>query len=149
VHRISNAALPLVAYLDTSAFKLFSLDVGLLSAMAGLTKQTILLGNSIFSEFKGSLAEQFVLQQLKNRQDTQVFYWSSETSRGELDFVIQFNDRIIPIEVKAEENLKAKSLKSFYEKFNPAVSVRISTSDYRKESWLVNIPLYAIDSYPF
>jgi hypothetical protein len=149
IERISKAALPLVAYQDTSAFKLYILDVGLLSAMGGLTKQTILLGNSIFSEFKGSLAEQFVLQHLKIRQNVQIYYWSSDTARAELDFVIQNNDRIIPIEVKAEENLKAKSLKSFYEKFSPTLSVRISMSDYRKESWLVNVPLYAIDTFPF
>jgi hypothetical protein len=149
VQRISKAAIPLVAYQDTSAFKLFILDVGLLSAMGGLTIQTILLGNSIFSEFKGALAEQFVLQHLKTRQFFQVFYWSSDTSLGELDFVIQNNDRVIPVEVKAEENLKAKSLKSFFEKFNPTISVRTSMSDYRKESWLVNVPLYAIDSFSF
>ena len=149
IQRISKAAIPLVAYQDTSAFKLFILDVGLLSALGGLTKQTILLGNSIFSEFKGALAEQFVLQHLKTRHFFQVFYWSSDTSTGELDFVIQNNDRVIPIEVKAEENLKAKSLKSFFEKFNPTMSVRTSMSDYRKESWLVNVPLYAIDSFPF
>ena len=149
IQRISKAAIPLVAYQDTSAFKLFILDVGLLSAMGGLTKQTILQGNSIFSEFKGALAEQFVLQHLKSRQFIQVFYWSSDTSRGELDFVIQNNDRVIPIEVKAEENLKAKSLKSFFEKFNPTMSVRTSMSDYHKETWLTNVPLYAIDSFPF
>lgn len=149
IERISKAALPLVAYQDTSAFKLYILDVGLLSAMGGLTQQTILMGNSIFSEFKGALAEQFVLQHLKIRQNVQVYYWSSDTARAELDFVIQNNDRIIPIEVKAEENLKAKSLKSFYEKFSPTLSVRTSMSDYRKESWLVNVPLYAIDTFPF
>ena len=149
IERISKAALPLVAYQDTSAFKLFILDVGLLSAMGGLTKQTILQGNSIFNEFKGALAEQFVLQHLKIRLNLPVYYWSSDTARAELDFVIQNNDRIIPIEVKAEENLKAKSLKSFYEKFSPTLSVRTSMSDYRKESWLVNVPLYAIDTFPF
>jgi hypothetical protein len=149
IQRISKSAVPLVAYQDLSAFKLFILDVGLLSAMGNLTKQTILQGNSIFSEFKGALAEQFVLQHLKTRQFIQVFYWSSDTSTGELDFVIQSNDQVIPIEVKAEENLQAKSLKSFHQKFNPTISVRTSMSDYRKESWLVNVPLYAIDSFPF
>ncbi|MCX6279927.1 MAG: ATP-binding protein [Bacteroidetes bacterium] len=149
IQRVSKAAIPLVAYQDSSAFKLYILDVGLLSAMGGLTKQTILQGNSIFSEFKGALAEQFVLQHLKTRQNVQVFYWSSDTSRGELDFVIQANDRVIPIEVKAAENLKAKSLKFFFEKFNPTMSVRTSMSDYRKESWLTNVPLYAFDSFLF
>ncbi|MCX6250828.1 MAG: DUF4143 domain-containing protein [Bacteroidetes bacterium] len=149
IQRISKAAIPLVAYQDPSAFKLFILDVGLLSAMGGLTKQTILQGNSIFSEFKGALAEQFVLQHLKTRQFIQVFYWSSDTSTGELDFVIQSNDHVIPIEVKAEENLQAKSLKSFHQKFNPTISVRTSMSDYRKETWLISVPLYAFDSFPF
>ena len=115
--------------------------------MGGLTTQTILQGNSIFSEFKGSLAEQFVMQHLCTRPEIQIFYWSSDTSRGELDFVIQSNDQIIPIEVKAEENLKAKSLKSFNEKFRPRVSVRTSMADYRKESWMINVPLYAFDSF--
>lgn len=149
IQRISKADLPLVAYQDVSAFKLFILDVGLLSAIGGLTRQTILQGNSIFSEFKGSLAEQFVLQHLKIRQNVQVYYWSSDTARAELDFVIQNNDRIIPIEVKAEENLKAKSLKSFCEKFNPSISVRTSMSDYREDGWLTNIPLYAFESFSF
>ena len=149
IQRISKPAIPLVAYQDTSAFKLFILDVGLLSAMGGLTKQTILQGNSIFSEFKGALAEQFVLQHFKTRQDDKVFYWSSDTSQAELDFVIQNNDQVIPIEVKAEENLKAKSLKSFYEKFNPKIAVRTSMSDYRDDGWLVNVPLYALESFRF
>ena len=147
IQRISKPAIPLVAYQDNSAFKLFILDVGLLSAMGGLTKQTILQGNSIFSEFKGALAEQFVLQHFKIRLDDKVFYWSSDTSQAELDFVIQNNDQVIPIEVKAEENLKAKSLKSFYEKFNPKIAVRTSMSDYRDDGWLVNVPLYALESF--
>lgn len=147
IQRISKAALPLVAYQDVSAFKLFILDVGLLSAIGGLTKQTILQGNSIFSEFNGSLAEQFVLQHLKIRQNVQVYYWSSDTARAELDFVIQNNDLIIPIEVKAEENLKAKSLKSFYEKFSPSISVRTSMSDYRDDGWFVNVPLYTFENF--
>ena len=149
IQRISKPAIPLVAYQDNSAFKLFILDVGLLSAMGGLTKQTILQGNSIFSEFKGALAEQFVLQHFKTRLDDKVFYWSSDTSQAELDFVIQNNDQVIPIEVKAEENLKAKSLKSFYEKFNPKIPIRTSMSDYRDDGWLVNVPLYALESFQF
>ena len=149
IERISKPTIPLVAYQDNSAFKLFILDVGLLSAMGGLTKQTILQGNSIFSEFKGALAEQFVLQHFKTRLDDKVFYWSSDTSQAELDFVVQNNDQVIPIEVKAEENLKAKSLKSFYEKFNPKIAVRTSMSDYRDDGWLVNVPLYALESFRF
>ena len=149
IHRISKPAIPLVSYLDLSAFKLYVLDVGLLSAMGDLTKQTLLMGNSIFNEFKGALTEQFVLQHLKSRKDLQIFYWSSDTSVAELDFVIQWHGNVIPIEVKAEENLKAKSLKSFHQKFSPVNSIRTSMADYRKEDWLTNVPLYAFDSFPF
>ena len=149
IHRISKPAIPLVSYMDLSAFKLYVLDVGLLSAMGDLTKQTLLMGNSIFNEFKGALTEQFVLQHLKFRKDLQIFYWSSDTSVAELDFVIQWNGKVIPIEVKAEENLQAKSLKSFHQKFSPLSSIRTSMADYRKEDWLTNVPLYAFDTFSF
>jgi predicted AAA+ superfamily ATPase len=149
VPRISKAAFPLAAYEDVSAFKIFILDCGLLAAMGGLSQHTILEGNKIFSEFKGALAEQYVLQHLKLRPEVQIFYWSSDTSRAELDFVIQDGERIIPVEVKAEENLQAKSLKSFYQKFGPDTSLRISMSNYRKDEWLTNVPLYALEASAF
>jgi predicted AAA+ superfamily ATPase len=149
VHRISNPSVPLVSYMDLAAFKLFVVDVGLLSAMGSIDLHTLLEGNSIFSEFKGAITEQFVLQHLKTRKRMEVFYWSSESSIAEIDFVIQWNGRIIPIEVKAEENLQAKSLKSYYNKFTPTTAIRTSMADYRKESWLTNVPLYAIDSFSF
>ncbi|MCX6244316.1 MAG: ATP-binding protein [Bacteroidetes bacterium] len=149
IHRISKPSIPLISYLDLTAFKLFVLDVGLLSAMGDLTKQTLLMGNSIFNEFKGALTEQYVLQHLKSLKDVQIFYWSSDTATAEVDFVIQWNGKIIPIEVKAEENLQAKSLKSFHQKFSPPISIRTSMADYRKESWLTNVPLYAFDSFSF
>ena len=149
IHRISKPSIPLISYLDLTAFKLFVLDVGLLSAMGDLTKQTLLMGNSIFNEFKGALTEQYVLQHLKSLKDVQIFYWSSDTATAELDFVIQWNGKIIPIEVKAEENLQAKSLKSFHQKFSPPISIRTSMADYRKENWLTNVPLYAFDSFSF
>ncbi len=146
VHRITKPSIPLRSYVDLGAFKLFLLDIGLLTAMGKLDIQTILEGNSLFSEFKGSLTEQFVLQQLMARKGSEVFYWSSDTSQAEVDFVIQSEDGVIPIEVKAEENLKAKSLISYSQKFSPARSIRTSMADYREESWMTNIPLYAIES---
>jgi hypothetical protein len=145
VHRISKPAMPLASYKDISAFKLFLLDVGLLAAMGDLDSKTLLAGNEIFLEFKGSLTEQYVFQQLRTKLDSGVFYWTSGTSSAEVDFVIQWKDKIIPVEVKAEENLQAKSLKSYHQQYKPEISIRTSMSDYRQESWLVNIPLYAID----
>ena len=143
-HRIAKPGIPLKAYEDFGAFKLFICDVGLLAAMSELPAKAIIEGNSIFEEFKGSLTEQFVFQQMRTLIDTNIFYWSSEKSRAEIDFIVQYNDSIIPIEVKSEENLMAKSLKFFHQKYPQTKPVRTSMSDFRKEDWLTNIPLYAI-----
>ena len=145
VERISKPGLPLKAYMDLSAFKIYLSDVGLLSAMGELSVQAIVDGNRIFTEFKGALTEQFVLQQLISQLGLHAYYYSAEKSRGEVDFLVQGNSSIIPIEVKAEENLQAKSLKAFVEKYHPKYAVRTSMSDYREETWLINIPLYHID----
>ncbi len=144
VHRIVKPGLPLKAYEDFSAFKLFVVDVGLLGAMTGLSAKTIIEGNRIFEEFKGSLTEQFVMQQLRFSYGSEIFYWSAEKSRGEIDFIVQNDEEIIPIEVKAEENLKAKSLKSFFQKYVQTKPVRLSMSDFREENWMTNLPLYAV-----
>lgn len=144
VNRVNDCKVPLSAYQDFSAFKLYILDVGLLCAMANLDAKTILEGNDIFVEFKGALTEQFVLNELKANVTTTVFYWSSEKSNAEIDYIIQLDGNNIPIEVKANENLQAKSLKSFVERYNTKINVRTSMSNYRKEEWLVNIPLYLI-----
>lgn len=145
VSRVSKPSIPLKAYADFSAFKLFLVDIGLLSAMCNIDVKTLLKGNAIFEEFKGAITEQFVLQQLVAEKNFNVYYWSAEKSTAEIDFLIQYKDRIIPIEVKAEENLQAKSLKMFCQKYNPQQAIRTSMSDYRKESWLINVPLYAIN----
>jgi predicted AAA+ superfamily ATPase len=145
VNRVSKPGLPLKAYLDNNAFKLFVLDVGLLSAMSGLDLKSLLDGNQFFEEFKGSLTEQFVLQQLIINKELTPFYWSAEKSNGEVDFVFQYEMDIIPLEVKASENLQAKSLKNYCLRFKPKYAVRTSLSDYRKEDWLTNVPLYAIN----
>ena len=138
---------PLRAYQDFQAFKLFVVDVGLLGAMAGLNTKLLLEGNRMFEEFKGALTEQYVLQQLVTDEENDIFYWSSDTAKAEIDFLIQNEDRIVPLEVKAEENLQAKSLRSFYNKFHPDLSVRTSMSDYREQEWMVNIPLYQIGNH--
>ena len=145
VSRVNTANIPLRAYEDLKAFKLFLVDVGLLGCMAGLRQHTLLDGNDLFVEFKGALTEQYVCQQLKTIEDLDVYYYTNDRGSCEVDFVIDTGERIVPVEVKAEINLRAKSLKTYREKFSPTVSVRTSMADYKKEEWLVNLPLYAID----
>lgn len=146
VNRTKKGLHPLSAYEDFSAFKLFLLDVGLLGAMCELPPSALLNKNSIFTDYKGALTEQFVFQQLRLNKCNKIFYWSAENSQGEIDFLVQNNDEIIPIEVKAEENLQAKSLKCFIER-NPSLhGVRLSMSSYREQSWMSNFPLYATET---
>lgn len=147
VNRTTKPAIPLKAYEDFGAFKLFVSDVGLLACMAELDVKSLLENNVIFEEFKGALTEQYVLQQLIANPKLSIYYWSSEQSTAEIDFLIQQNGDVIPIEVKAAENLRAKSLKSFVEKYHPGVAIRTSMSDFREEPWMVNVPLYAIGIY--
>lgn len=144
INCVKNSKVPLSAYQDFSAFKLYLLDVGLLSAMSGIDAKSILEGNEIFEEFKGSLTEQYVLCQLKECTELDIFYWSSNEGTAEVDFIVQIGRNNVPIEVKAEENLQAKSLKIFVKKYNTKINVRTSMSDYRKEEWLINVPLYSI-----
>lgn len=144
VLRVSKPGIPLKSYEDDSAFKLFILDVGLLGAMGDINVRTLLEGNVIFEEFKGALTEQYVLQQLTTNPELVVCYWSAENSTAEIDFLVQCSATIIPIEVKSAENLQAKSLKTFCQKYSTKTAIRISMSDFRKEDWLTNLPLYAI-----
>lgn len=144
INRVKDCKTPLSAYQDFSAFKLYVLDIGLLGAMAKIDVTTLLEGNEIFVEFKGSLTEQFVLEELKSNTNVPIFYWSSDKGIAELDYLIQIGRNNVPIEVKANENLMAKSLKSFVEKYHTKINVRTSMTDYRKEEWLINIPLYMI-----
>lgn len=144
VSRVTTGRLPLRAYEDMRAFKLFVVDVGLLGCMVGISPKIILDGNALFVEFKGALAEQYVLQQLI-ASDWGIYYYTNDNSTCEVDFVLDTGEQIIPVEVKAEVNLRAKSLKSFVEKYKPEKAVRVSMSDYREEDWLINIPLYAIE----
>lgn len=144
VGRVSKGAFPLKAYRDIPAFKLYLVDVGLLAAMTDLDAKTLLKGNAIFTEFKGALTEQYVCQQLISDLGTIPYYWSAENSSGEVDFVLQHSGSVIPLEVKAEENLQAKSLKYFITNNGLPFGVRTSMSDYRKQDKLINLPLYAI-----
>lgn len=148
VHRVSRvnaAGIPLKAYEDLKAFKLFIVDVGLLGCMTGLRQLTLLDVNDLFTEFKGALTEQYVCQQLKTINDLNVYYYTNDRSSCEVDFIIDNGEQIVPVEVKAEVNLKAKSLKTYREKFNPEISVCTSMADYKKENGLVNLPLYAVE----
>ena len=145
VSRVNAAKLPLRAYEDLRAFKLFVVDVGLLGCMAGLRQRTLLDGNDLFVEFKGALTEQYVCQQLKTLPNMGVYYYTNDRGSCEVDFVVDTGELIIPVEVKAEVNLRAKSLKTYRERFSPELAVRTSMSDYKREEGLVNLPLYAID----
>ena len=144
VNKVSKPAVPVKSYIDFSAFKVYLLDVGLLGALSELDAESILEGNSIFTEFKGALTEQYVLQQIVSDTEYKPYYYSSEKSTYEVDFIIQKGRNVIPVEVKAEENLRAQSLKFYYEKFAPENAVRTSMADYREQEWMVNLPLYAI-----
>lgn len=144
VYKVSSPSMPLKAYIDFSAFKLFLLDVGLLGAMSELDAASILEGNEIFREFKGALTEQYVLQQLISDTAYTPYYYGTESANFEMDFSIQKGKNVVPIEVKAEVSNQAKSLKMYCKKYNPEYAVRISLNDYREEEWLTNIPLYAV-----
>ncbi|MBQ7024960.1 MAG: DUF4143 domain-containing protein, partial [Peptococcaceae bacterium] len=144
--RVGKPGMPLISYMDMTAFKLFFLDVGLLAAKGNLDARILLEGNRLFEEFKGSLTEQFVAQELR-AYGKELYYYSVDNSSGEIDFVLQHGVRIIPLEVKAEENLNAKSLRAFCQKYQPDIALRTSMSDYREQDWMTNVPLYALTSY--
>lgn len=144
VSRTKKGQLPLSAYEDFSAFKLFMVDLGLMCAMGNLPAKVLLEGDTLFTDFKGAITEQYVMQQFKSVKDLSIYYWSADNSRGELDFLLQHDGQIIPVEVKAEENLQSKSLRSFIERNKGMHGVRFSMSDYREQDWLTNYPLYSV-----
>lgn len=144
LHRIEKPGLPLSAYQDSSAFKMFLLDIGLLGAMSQLDAKSLLEGYRCFTEFKGALTEQYILQELQAQPQMTLYYWTASNATAEVDLVFQWYDQIFPLEVKANENLQAKSLKSFVQKYQSQKALRTSLSDFRIESWLINIPLYAL-----
>lgn len=144
VPRVSKPGVPLSAYADESAFKLFSLDVGLLCALSRLDASSIVDGNALFTELRGALTEQYVCQQLVSDCNLSPCYWSAENSRGEVDFLVQRGGRVYPIEVKAEENLRSKSLRAFSGRYPGTVPRRFSLSGFCDQGWMRNVPLYAI-----
>lgn len=144
VYNVKAPRIPLKCYEDRAAFKIFLLDVGLLGAMSRLKSSTIISGNDIFTEFKGALTEQYVLQQLVLKYAP--CYFAKAKSTQEIDFLIEDEeDHVIPLEVKAETNVKAKSLRQYVFENNPFLAYRISMNDYKQEEWLVNLPLYAVN----
>lgn len=145
ITRIKKPALPIKAYEDEAVFKIYMLDVGLLGALANLNVKTLLESDSLFTEFKGALTEQYVLQQLQaSNYGKMLHYWTNEANTAEVDFIAQINNDIIPIEVKATINLKAKSLSGYRKDYLPTYAVRTSLVDYKVDNGLYNIPLYMI-----
>jgi len=127
------------------SFKLFLVDVGLLGCMVRLNQSVLLNGNELFKEFKGALTEQYVLQQMKTLRNVDTYNWTNDYGNAEVDFLLDVGDEVIPIEVKAETNIKAKSLKTYCEKFNPKTAIRTSMTEYKKKDWLLNLPLWAVE----
>ncbi len=146
--RSSKPSIPLSAYQDLAVFKLFLSDVGLLAAMTSLDARILLEKNRIFTEFKGALTEQYVMQQLRLKADDMIGYWTNERSTAEVDFLVQRGSEIIPVEVKAEVNVHSRSFRMFCDKYKPEKAVRFSMLPYREEDWMTNRPLYAVET-PF
>ncbi len=132
--------------MEMNSFKMFMFDVGLLTAKAGLSAKLLLDGSRIFEKFKGALTEQFVAQQL-HAVGYPLYYFATERSTGEIDFILQGDLDCIPIEVKAEQNRRARSLKAFCDKYEPETAIRSSMANYKQEDWLVNVPLYMLAEY--
>jgi predicted AAA+ superfamily ATPase len=145
IHRVTAPNLPLKAYEDIKAFKLYLLDVGLLGCMTRLDQKVLLSGNDLFREFKGALTEQYVLQQLKTIKKFGAYYWTNDRNSAEIDFLLDCGGEIVPVEVKAELNLQAKSLKFYNEKFNPRRALRLSMSNFKAEGRIINLPLWGAE----
>ena len=148
LHRVSTPRMPLKAYQDTQVFKLFMVDTGLLGALAGLDAQTLLIGNNVFTEFKGAMTEQFVMQELTTIGLDYIGYWTNEKSTAEVDFIVQQQGRIIPVESKSGENLRARSFTTFCANFQPEMAVKTSVLPFRSSNAAIqNVPLYGISSF--
>lgn len=150
VERVREATMPLRFYADGSAFKLYMLDVGLLGAMSGTSAKQMLIGDNVFVEYKGAFTENYVLQQLTALQGPQIFYYSKDSSSMEIDFLVQFDDRIVPVEVKAGENVKSKSLHAFVAQnqgHGAIKGLRLSMKGYADQGWMENVPLCMAGCY--
>lgn len=142
IYRANTPKIPLSSYKDLKAFKLYVLDIGLLGCMVRLNKNSLLEGNSLFIEFKGALTEQYTLQQLVSQENIDTYYWTNKRGTAEVDFLLDNGEQIIPVEVKAETNLKSKSLKTFVDKYDSDIAIRTSMADYKLDGWVTNLPLY-------
>jgi len=142
--RVSKIAMPLKFYEDFSAFKLFMNDSGLFGALSETPIKDILLGSHVFEEYKGAFTEQFVEQQIASCRNYTLYYYTNNNSTNEIDFITQRFDKALPIEVKAEENLRSRSLKAVLDKDSSLRGLRISMSDYREEEKFDNLPLHTI-----
>lgn len=145
VSRVTKPGLPLKAYEDLKAFKIFMLDIGLLGCMTGISQKILLDGDELFTEFKGALTEQYVLQQLKTKKNLGIYYYTNDRGSCEINFLLDNGENVIPVEVKAELNLKAKSFRTYMEKYKPEKALRISMSDYNKHEDFVDLPLYMVE----
>ena len=146
VHRVSKIEMPLKFYEDLDVFKLFPLDVGLLGAMAGVPASKMLVGETVFQEFKGAFTECYVNEQLAWMQ-IPTFYFAPNDTEVEIDFAVQTDERVIPVEVKAENNVKSKSLKTYIGKHPEQKGLRLSMQDYIDQGWMENLPLFAVSGY--
>lgn len=147
VRRITKPDLPLTAYCEDNIFKLYMSDIGLLAALSHLDSKTILEGSKIFEEFKGALTEQYVFQVLHINHALPIAYWAPHSGGAEVDFLAQINNQIIPIEVKANTNLRSRSLAFYREKHNPPHAIRTSLANYEENNNLYNLPLYCFSNY--
>ena len=145
-YRVSKPDIPLIAYMEMNSFKMFMFDVGLLTAKTGLSARLLLEGSRIFEEFKGALTEQYVAQEL-HAAGYPLYYFATARSTGEIDFMLQGDLDCVPIEVKAEQNLRARSLRAFCDKYKPGMAIRSSMSNYKQEDCLTNVPLYMLAEY--
>ena len=145
-YRVSKPDIPLIAYMEMNSFKMFMFDVGLLTAKTGLSARLLLEGSRIFEEFKGALTEQYVAQEL-HAAGYPLYYFATARSTGEIDFMLQGDLDCVPIEVKAEQNLRARSLRAFCDKYKPGMAIRSSMSNYKQEDWLTTVPLYMLAEY--
>lgn len=144
--RITKPEIPLKYYVDISSFKLFMLDCGLLGALSETPAEKLLVASNGMEESKGAFTENYVMSQLIATNDTSVFYYTNN-AKLEIDFIIQHGCDIVPIEAKAEENLRSKSLATFIKEYGQLHGIRFSMSDYREQEWLTNVPLYAVSVY--
>ena len=150
IHRCKTPQRPMKFYEDFDAFKLFMLDVGLLGALSKTSAGEMIVSNDVFKEYKGAFTENYVLEQLVTSEDFDIYYYSKDNSKVEIDFLVQTETRIIPIEVKAEENVKSKSLKQFITIDHAEKNLkglRCSMKPYIDQGWMENIPLYSIFGY--